>query len=139
MIDGGFGVARLAPPKEIPEQQVKIWQDTVRAEPPDFFCTGALRALLLDYCRHKAVGDEMSGQIDDFDPAWLAEPKGMRRYEWLLKMRERETRAAANIATKLRLTNQSRYNPRTAKSAGAMESAPLERAPWDVSFAKKKA
>jgi hypothetical protein len=39
---------------------------------------------------------------------------GVSHYERLLVMRERESRAMAALAVKLRLTPQSRYTPATA-------------------------
>jgi hypothetical protein len=41
----------------------------------------------------------------------------LERLERILKMRDREARAAADKATKLRLTNQSRYTPHSAASS----------------------
>ena len=76
-----------------------------------------MRALLQNYCRHQAGADEMSELIDSFQLEWLKDAAGMRRYEWLVEMREKESRAAAQMATKLRLTNQSRYTNRAAASA----------------------
>ena len=78
----------------MPERQTKIWRDTVKGEPPDFLNTATPRALLLDYCRHRAMADEMSDLIDDFQPEGLQTPKGMRRYEWLAKMHRMESKAA---------------------------------------------
>ncbi|MGB7855495.1 MAG: hypothetical protein WBL48_06310 [Pseudolabrys sp.] len=64
----------------------------------------------------------MSDQIDAFDPAWLAEPKGMRRYDWLSKQMDRNSQAATRLATKLRLTNQSRWQPQSAAIKAESES-----------------
>jgi hypothetical protein len=61
--------------------------------------------------------------------ATLADPDVVKQYERLLKMRDRETKAAADKATKLRLTNQSRYTQRAAATAAKHASA--ERKPWD--------
>ena len=41
----------------------------------------------------------------------MADREGLQRYHALLKMRELETRGAAHLATKFRLTNQSRFRP----------------------------
>ena len=107
VIDTSFE-KKAEPPEGMPERQAAIWRETVRGEPTKFFSTGATRGLLQEYCRHRAVADEMSDLIDAFDPTWLAEPKGQRRYEWLAKMRRVESKAALDMATKLRLTNLTR-------------------------------
>jgi hypothetical protein len=127
VVDGGFG-SRAEPPAGMPEVQAAIWRETVKGEPADFFNTATLRGLLQEYCRHKAVADEMSILIDEFDPTWLAEPKGMRRYEWLLKVRRVESKAASDIATKLRLTNLSRMRSRAAEPKIEIEGG--EDDPW---------
>ena len=74
--------------------------------------------MLQAYCRHRAIADEMSELIEAFDPAWLAEAKGQRRYEWLAKMGRVESKAALETARSLRLTNLSRWTkPRDAERA----------------------
>jgi hypothetical protein len=120
IIDGGFD-SKVEPPEGTPERVAKIWRDTVRAEPAGFFKTTATQALLEDYCRQRAVTNEMADLINEFDPAWLAEAKGMRRYEWLCKMQRMASKAAMDLATKLRLTNQSRYEKDTAATAARVE------------------
>jgi hypothetical protein len=127
VIDGGFGVARIEPPSGMPEAQAELWREIVKGEPTDFFNTATLRGILQNLCRHQAVTNEMSELIDEFKPEWLNDAKGLRRYEALLKIREKESRAAAQMATKLRLTNQSRYTNRAAASATQDQN---ERRPW---------
>jgi hypothetical protein len=91
VIAGGFGKAP-EPPPEMPEAQKKIWRDTIAGEPASFFNTAVTRSLLVDYCRHRHASDEFSALIDTFPPEVLEQPAGMRRYEWLLRMRQRETK-----------------------------------------------
>jgi hypothetical protein len=90
----------------------------VKGEPAQLFGTGATRSMLQEYCRLRSRADEMSDLLDAFDPAWLAEAKGQRRYEWLSRMHRMESKAAIEMATKLRLTNQSRWQPQTSTIAG---------------------
>ena len=66
VIAGGFGSAKVEPPEGMPERQVKIWQDTVKGEPPDFLRHLDIQSLLQEYCRHRAMADEMSELIDEF-------------------------------------------------------------------------
>jgi len=127
-----FAVVKAEPPEGMPERQAQIWREIVRGQPAEFFNTSTTKAMLGDLCRHKATADEISDLIDKFDPAWLAEAKGMRRYEWLLKIRRVETKAALDLATKLRLTNQSRWQPAGAATAAAVteEEAKDDASPW---------
>lgn len=129
VIEGGFG-ARPESPNDISEAAAVIWRETVASEAPDFFRTAALRSMLADYCRHSATADILTSQIDSFDPEWLKTDDGLKRYDLLLKLRERETRSSSDRATKLRLTNQSRYTPRAAEFASRKESVVAK--PWEA-------
>lgn len=55
-----------------------------------------------------------------YDVSWL-------HFNRLLAMRERESRALANAAVKLRLTNQARYTPTRAQT---QSRAGVDGAPW---------
>jgi hypothetical protein len=134
VVDGGFST-KVKPPEGMPERQALIWQNTVKGEPANFFKTAATKALLVDYCRQRAMADEMSDLIDEFKPDWLAEAKGMRRYEWLSKMRRMASASAADLATKLRLTNQSRYEKDVAATAARVESEDDD-SPWNATRAQ---
>lgn len=135
VIKGGFGRKRLEPPEDLPEGQAKIWRETVAGEPSDFFNTAATRALLTDYCRHRFAANEFAALIDAFPPEHLVTPEGMRRYDWLSKQMDRNSQAASRLATKLRLTNQSRWQPQSA--AIKAEAALAESNPWDDPIAQK--
>ena len=121
---------RPTPPDDLNEQEAAIWTAVVNSEPVDFFGTAALRNLLADYCRHRASADMLSKLIGEFQPEWMDHPLGAKRYGNLTRMRDRETRAAADKATKLRLTNQSRYTPQAA--ATASRNVAKGRKPWEV-------
>jgi hypothetical protein len=129
VIVGSFGT-RPEPPEELTDRQSEIWRETVSSEPPDFFNTAALRALLMDYCRHRESAENVSSIINSFQAEWLKSQDGAKRYQALLRMRDMETRAAAQIATKLRLTNQSRYTPQAA--ATAAKNTGRGQRPWEI-------
>lgn len=129
VITGGFG-KRPEPPSEINEAEAAIWRETTASEPGDFFNTAPLRALLKDYCRHRSASEKISEVINVFQAEWLKNAEGAKRYYGLLKMRDLESRAAADKATKLRLTNQARYTPQAASTASAR--APKGPRPWEM-------
>jgi len=116
VVSGKFG-NRPEPPADLNDEQKAIWRATAASEPIDFFGTEALRNMLGDYCRHRASAAAVSEIINTFQPDWLKNAEGAKRYQQLLRMREMETRAAASLATKLRLTNQARYTPQAAATA----------------------
>lgn len=129
VVQGNFG-QRPDPPAELTAGASEIWRRTVASEAVEFFKTAALQSLLADYCRHSEAADILGSQIDAFDPEWFKTEDGLKRYDMLTKMRERETRSAADKATKLRLTNQSRYTPRAAEHAGRNHS--VAKKPWEA-------
>jgi hypothetical protein len=128
IVPGNFG-RRPEPPVELTDKQVEIWRLVVSSEPQDFFKTEALRGMLADYCRHRESANMVSAVIESFKSEWLKSNEGAKRYKALVQMREIETRAAAGLATKLRLTNQSRYTPD--KAATASRNAAIGKMPWD--------
>jgi hypothetical protein len=129
VIVGGFG-QRQEPPEDLLDAEATIWRETVASEPTDFFNTAALRALLTDYCRHRAAADKVTQIINMFETDWLKNSEGAKRYHGLLRMRDMESRGAADKATKLRLTNQARYTPQAASTAsrGTLKS----KKPWEL-------
>lgn len=128
VVQGAFGT-RPEPPSDLSSEAAAIWRETVASEAPEFFRTAALRSMLADYCRHSATADLLTSQIDGFDATWLTTDDGLKRYDLLLKLRERETRSSADKATKLRLTNQSRYTPQAAATASKAQS--VAKKPWE--------
>lgn len=128
VIAGSFG-KRPDAPAGLTERQAEIWLETVASEAAELFNTAALRGLLKDYCLHRDAAERISGVINTFEPNWIKSADGSKRYHGLLKMRELETRAAACMATKLRLTNQSRYTPQAAATAAKNFAAGSR--PWE--------
>jgi thiamine pyrophosphate-dependent acetolactate synthase large subunit-like protein len=119
---------RPAPPPDLTADQAEIWQQTVGSETSDFFKTAALCELLKNYCRHTATVVEIDHQIASLPAKAMLHKDFGKVFERLLKMRERETKAAADKATKLRLTNQSRYTPQAASTAAKRSGG---KQPWD--------
>lgn len=121
---------RPQPPDDLTPFQRDVWQRTTASEAATFFRTAALQALLKEYCRHVEASDNLAKMINGYSLADLADDANLAKYEWLLKTRDRETKALSDKATKLRLTNQSRYTPQAAATASKTSSAP--RKPWEA-------
>lgn len=121
---------RPQPPSDLTKFQKELWKRTVAGEPLDQFRTATLQQLLKEYCRHCETAGVLADQIEGFDPAWLADKDGLKRYDKLLAMRDRETKAIGDKATKLRLTNQSRYTPQAAATAAKNSGGPAK--PWEM-------
>jgi hypothetical protein len=113
----------------MPEAQAKVWRAVVATEDRQHFRTKALQLMLADYCRHVVMDDRLSAMVDAFKDEWVKVDGGLERLERILKMRDKEARAAGDKSTKLRLTNQSRYTPHGAAAAAA--NTPIGRYPWE--------
>ena len=115
-------------PDDLTDEQAEVWERTVANEAADVFRTAALQQLLKEYCRHVATAYRLTKQVD------RATEEGsnlsLQDVDTLLRMRDRETKALADKATKLRLTNQSRYTPGAAGTAAKKGAS--ERKPWQA-------
>src|SRR3546814_589737 len=111
------------------EQKV-IWDKAVANEAADVFKTQALQQLLKEYCRHAASALKLARMIEAMERLPAMSAVDLEGYDRLLKMRDRETKAIGDKATKLRLTNQSRYTPQSAGTAAKKAGGDLK--PWQV-------
>lgn len=114
---------RPAAPKHLSAAQRREWKAVVDRLPADWF-TRENTPLLAQYCRHVDNANRIAKAIDA-----LADMSS-EDAERLLKMAEREGRAMSSLATRLRLTQQSRYNAQAASTA-AKNSGTAERKPWE--------
>ena len=115
-------------PESLPKDQAEVWDRVVASEAADFFRTAALKHLLEQYCRHFARAAWLDGEIADAQKPTSS--LALEDVDRLMKMAERESRAMLSIATKLRLTNQSRYTPQAAGTAAKKSSE--ARKPWQM-------
>ena len=101
----------LRAPDYLTVPQKEIWAQTVNARAADYFGEDSL-PLLAEYCRAAAMCDSLAIEIE----AAMAGGEG-KDVKTLLQLRDMESRRLTSIATKLRITNQSRYTPQAAKTA----------------------
>jgi hypothetical protein len=124
---GGTDIdGRPHPPDDLTEFQSEVWTRTVANEAADTFKTAALQQLLKEYCRHVETADRLSRKVDRATSEGSNLP--FQEVEALIRMRARETAALTDKATKLRLTNQSRYTPQAA--ATSAKKAGEAAKPW---------
>src|SRR5690606_17282466 len=119
-------------PSDLTELEAEVWDRTVSHEAADIFGTAALQQMLKDYCRHVVAAERLGKVIEGHMAGEPTDGEGisLKDLDCLLKMRDRETKAIADKATKLRLTNQSRYTPQAAATAAKREGQ--ARKPWQV-------
>jgi len=121
---------RLTAPVHLTDAEREIWLSVVNDQPASAF-TVTHAPLLEMYCRHVVQSRIIADEILNFDRAWLADDDGLKRYDKLLAMAEREGRAASSLATRLRITRQAVDQQTIAR---AMINEPKSRKPWEIEF-----
>lgn len=94
----------------------------ISSEAADWIPRGAFGSLV-QYCRHVVAARRVAQMIEASDGLSVED------YDRLLKMQERESRALSSLATRLRLTPQSRYTPGRAATKGS--TGGQKRKPWE--------
>ena len=120
---------RLQPPLHITDAERSVWLEVVNDQPADAF-TATHAPLLELYCRHVANARVIADESLNFDRAWLADDDGLKRYDRLLAMAERESRAASSLATRLRITRQAVEHPTTV--GRSIKNQGKARKPWQL-------
>ena len=116
-------MTRMAPPRDLSDEESRLWREVVDSKPVEWFQPDSA-PLLTEYVRAVV----MSGQLDiQVKAALVGGETG--ELKALLDMRDKESKRVVSIATKLRLTQQSRYTPQAAATANkkAAGGRPWER------------
>lgn len=119
-----------SPPSSMNKEAKAVWKKTVDTLPAGWFTDETL-ALLGNYCTHIAEGNRLSTLLQkyraDFDEyEIILDDDKLKTVDKLLKMIERESRAAVSLATKLRITQQS-----TRSSYSKKEDVSQIKKPWE--------
>lgn len=110
------------------EAQQALWRDIVRTKPHDWFAPDSF-PILAQYVRTITDTWVQARAIDNFNEAWLNDPEGLDRYLELMKVRKATSAQMVSLATKMRLTQQSRYSDQSAHTAAKRAGAPKK--PWE--------
>lgn len=102
-----------------------MWRDIVSSLPADWFDAASL-PILVCYVQSVSACEMMARMIASLDD--LADADQFKRYGALMRLRDREVHSLAHLATKLRLTQQSRYGARAAETASRKTTGPR---PWE--------
>lgn len=122
---------RAPPPEGLTEAQRVLWRNIVETEPADLFDSEARRHLLRLYVEHATFRASLQELIDRVPIEKILDPETEAGVERMLRIRDRETKALVSLATRMRLTNQSRYTPSAAGTAGRNNAGGPK--PWDDS------
>jgi hypothetical protein len=115
-------IPRQPAPSELTKEQVGIWRAVVAAEPADWF-SGSTQPLLAQFCRHVVAARRVAKMIAALETEIAAKSaedcerlavmlSAAKVFDRLQKMQERESRAIASLATKMRITHQATTNHR---------------------------
>lgn len=110
-----------SPPDTFTQAQAQVWCAVVATKPVDWFQADCI-PILADYCRAVATSNDLAVLVDSYDRSLLAEPHYLKEWTRLLKQQRDQQLHVATLATKLRLTPQSRYAPSVAATANAKAS-----------------
>lgn len=129
----GRGVAlstenRLQAPFSLSDAEIAVWNEVVNDQPASAF-TATHAPILEMYCRHVVNNRVLADELINFDRSWLADDEGLKRYDKLLAMSERESRAASSLATRLRITRQAIDQQTVARS---LNNQARTKKPWEL-------
>jgi hypothetical protein len=119
---------RLAPPVHLGDGERNVWLQIVNDQPANSF-TQVHIPQLESYCRHVVIGRMLADEVENFDRSWLADSDGLKRYDKLLGMHERESRAASSLATRLRITRQAIDQQTVART---LVNQKVNKKPWEI-------
>lgn len=101
-------VTAIEPPAELNEEQREEFSRIVASYPMDWFDNASL-PLLLAFVRHNYEERRLGKVLSEFPTEMLRTEEGLAAYNKLSMNHERQSKAASTLATKMRLTQLSRY------------------------------
>ena len=120
---------RLRASGHLSDAEQLVWCRMVNDHPAGSF-TETHRDMLDLYCQHIVTAQVLDDELKAFDREWLRDEDGLKRFDRLLSMREREVRSASSLATRLRITRQATADPKTVGRAHSAMGR--SRKPWEV-------
>lgn len=115
-------VDRPMPPFDFDSREASIWASIVNSMPADWFNTASL-PLLRQFVHHTVAAQNLSQLIAEVSSN--SEELNIKTYITLLTAQKEQSGVMAQLATKLRLTNQSLINQR------GNASAEIKAKPWE--------
>ena len=118
---------RPEPPNYLSKAEAAEWRAIVARMPPDWFSPETW-GLLAQLCRHMVLSKLVAAEGLHADAGRMIRDDP-DLFDRLTRIHEREGRAISSLATRLRLTPQSRYD--AAKAHRAVQSVPVVK-PWEL-------
>ena len=114
---------RPEPPVSLTDEEKAYWRGLVGCMPNGWFRHETL-GFLTQYCRELAAADDTASQINDMRRQGLQKTEDFHK---LLDKQMAHTKVIMHLATKMRLTQQSTYDPQTSKKREATND---QEDPW---------
>lgn len=111
-------------PDGLTPKEADLWADIVESKPSAWFGPDSM-PLLAEYVRAVSMCEVLDRRIREA----MEEDAAVSEVKVLLDLRDKESRRMTSLATKLRLTQQSQYQPRSAATANASVSG---KRPWQI-------
>jgi hypothetical protein len=119
--------SRLSPPEALTARQKELWEQIVNAKPATWF-DACNAPLLHGYVNSISSHEWLALRSDAIEATLADETADLKTLNRLHGMIDRQARLIQTFATKLRLTQQSRY---TAATAAVVSSKASGSRPWD--------
>lgn len=120
--------SRLKAPLHLSDAELSVWSELVNDQPASAF-TATHSPVIEMYCRHVVNSRVIADQLLAFELEWLNDDEGLKRYDKLLAMSERESRAASSLATRLRITRQAIDQQTVART---LNNQVKTKKPWEL-------
>ena len=109
-------------PDDLSADELRMWREIVASKPSDWWGPDSA-PILKEYVRAASMCDVLDRRVKEVirrgDPEQI---------KFFLDLRDKESRRAMSLATKMRLTQQSRYGARAADTAARKAHG---RRPWE--------
>lgn len=112
---------RVPPPDRLGDDESAIWREIVSSKPADWFGPDNL-PLFEHYCSMAAESRRVARKLREVSPECLED------YDRLINLQTKIGGQLASLATKMRLTQQSRYGARAAATASDRATP---KKPWE--------
>lgn len=122
---------KIPPPSDLSEAEGLVWVEVMSTKPASWWDAGSL-PLLAQYCRVTVEATRV-GELVRSEAEFLDTKKAdLKQYARLRRMQGAISRELVALATKLRLTQQSRYDAKSANTASQHAGTVAKKRPWDA-------
>lgn len=115
------------PPEDLSPEECEVWSRVTATKPSEWWDAGSV-PLLAQYCRAVVQSELVAGLVASTGKAMLTDPDELGRYKELRKIQGALSGEMTSLATKMRLTQQSRYNAKSGDTASKKGGGPSK--PW---------